>query len=181
MSVFSQTTLRALHAMLSQHKNPHNIATLVPAFGLRETISERPCRFGVGARETVYTKTPLINDYFSISAAIELTPKWFLCLTSGYTKDDGSESAPATPSIEKPRTWAPKTFERIYTLLRDAECYTFDIMETANHTPAGNAQESGRDAPKIEWVDQGGGGFSGDDFHGTITWKLGDYYLIGHY
>lgn len=31
-----------------------------------------------------------------------------------------------------------------------------------------------------EWVDQRAGP-CGDDFYGTVTWKLGDFYLIAHY
>ena len=34
---------------------------------------------------------------------------------------------------------------------------------------------------KFEWVDQSGGGFSGDDFYGTVTFELGEFHLIVSY
>lgn len=55
------------------------------------------------------------------------------------------------------------------------------VKHVSEHEPKGEVQECDTGHVKTEWVDQHGPGISGDDFYGTVTWKLGDHYLIAYY
>lgn len=75
-----------------------------------------------------------------------------------------------------------KTLGAINDLIATADgVHSVMLKPCSEHTPKGNVQDSDSEHVKTEWVDQYGPGFSGDDFYGTITWKLGDYYLIAQY
>ena len=72
-----------------------------------------------------------------------------------------------------------KTLETIHGLISDVDgFYGANIYLANEHSPKGELQDCDFAGVSKEWVDQSGPGFSGDDFHGTITWKLGDYYLV---
>ncbi|MBL4757406.1 MAG: hypothetical protein JKY32_07160 [Rhizobiales bacterium] len=56
-------------------------------------------------------------------------------------------------------------------------CYGIMVKHQSEHTPKGITQDCDTGHVKSEWVSQSAG-FSGDDFTGTVTWKLGEYYVI---
>lgn len=55
------------------------------------------------------------------------------------------------------------------------------IRAASCHIPVGVEQDCNSGLVTKEWVDQHGPGIGGDDYHGTVTWKLGDFYLIASY
>lgn len=56
-----------------------------------------------------------------------------------------------------------------------------ELIRADEHEPKGALQECDTGHVGTEWVNQSGPGMFGDDFHGTVTWKLGDFYLIAHF
>lgn len=82
-------------------------------------------------------------------------------------------------------TFSSKTMLAIDTLSRSIEgAHTIFLQRHEGNPPRGKRQDY--EGPpvngiKYEWVDQSGGGFSGDDFNGTVTFILGDYHLIVSY
>ena len=82
--------------------------------------------------------------------------------------------------------WSSKTMSAIQTLINSVEDRTwFELKRHEGQPPSGHRQDYEGDPVqgiKHEWVDQTmNGGFSGDDFAGTVTFILGDYHLIVHY
>lgn len=74
----------------------------------------------------------------------------------------------------------------ISTLISSVEDRTwFDLKLHDGQPPAGRKQDyEGKNVQGIkhEWVSQTtNGGFSGDEFAGTVTFILGEYHLIIHY
>lgn len=59
--------------------------------------------------------------------------------------------------------------------------YRIEIKRLTDHNPVGEEQACDTGHVETEWVDQHGPGMAGDEFNGTVTWKLGEYYLIAHY
>lgn len=55
------------------------------------------------------------------------------------------------------------------------------IRSAESHQPKGIEQDCDCDVVATEWVDQYGPGMSGDDFHGFLTWKLGEFYVVAEY
>jgi len=78
--------------------------------------------------------------------------------------------------------WSNKTMEAIATLVGSVDgAYSLLLRKHEGAKPRGKRQDyDGPEVPGIrdEWVDQNGGGISGDDFHGTVSFVLGDYHLI---
>jgi hypothetical protein len=60
-------------------------------------------------------------------------------------------------------------------------CHGVEIKPAAEHLPKGEMQDCDAGIVPKEWVDQRGPGMAGDEFYGTVTWKLGDFYLIASY
>lgn len=81
--------------------------------------------------------------------------------------------------------FSSKTMQSIDTLSRSVDgAYNVFLQRHEGKPPRGKCQDYEGPAVKgikHEWVDQSGGGFSGDDFHGTVTFVLGDYHLIVSY
>ncbi|MBC8718775.1 hypothetical protein [Ochrobactrum sp. Marseille-Q0166] len=82
-------------------------------------------------------------------------------------------------------SFSSKTMQAIDTLSRSVDgVWSVMLIRHEGRPPRGNRQEY--EGPPVngikhEWVDQSGGGFTGDDFHGTVTFVLGDYHLIASY
>lgn len=74
-----------------------------------------------------------------------------------------------------------KTLSAIYELANHADSHGLRIVRADRYKPKGEKQDCGIAGVKHEWVKQSGGGFTGDDFHGTVTWKIGDFYVIAYY
>lgn len=75
-----------------------------------------------------------------------------------------------------------KTLDAIHDLIEGVDgCYGVEIKRASEHEPKGDIQECDTRHIETEWVDQSGPGMFGDEFHGTVTWKLGDHYLIAHF
>lgn len=55
------------------------------------------------------------------------------------------------------------------------------VRSAESHEPKGIEQDCDCGVVATEWVKQFGPGFAGDDFHGFITWKLGDFYVVAEY
>lgn len=55
-----------------------------------------------------------------------------------------------------------------------------ELKPSDSHEPKGKAQECDTGHVKTEWVDQRCG-IAGDDWTGTVTWKIGGFYLIAHF
>ena len=81
--------------------------------------------------------------------------------------------------------WSDKTLKAIEVLSSSVEgSYSITITHKPGKTPKGSKQDYEGpvvDGVKHEWVDQDGGGFSGDDFHGHVTFVLGEYHLAVWY
>ncbi len=77
--------------------------------------------------------------------------------------------------------WSSKTLDAITVLASSVDgAYSVAIKKKLGQTPSGSKQDyegPAVDGVKHEWVVQGGGGITGDDFHGTVTFVLGDYHL----
>lgn len=184
MGSFATPTLDALATLIAAR--PGATFTLVPAFTPRTLLDERPCPQGIADSTFCYARDSYGEEdrqQHATSIGMRLGDGWVLCSHQHNSTDpyqDHDLSAVQRPA-SKPRVWGARTMERLYTLLREAECYTFTLVPKADHTPKGKRQASGHTSPAYEWVDQGGGGISGDDFHGSITWTINGYYLIGLY
>ena len=75
-----------------------------------------------------------------------------------------------------------KTLSAIKDLTEGVDgCHGIRIFRADKHQPKGIVQDCDTGHVKTEWVDQNGPGISGDDFYGTVTWKLGDHYLVAYY
>ena len=75
-----------------------------------------------------------------------------------------------------------KTLAAIQTLISSVDgCHTVSIKPASAHTPIGEIQDCDAGPVLKEWVDQKGPGMGGDEFYGTVTWRLGDFYLIAGY
>jgi hypothetical protein len=75
-----------------------------------------------------------------------------------------------------------KTLAAVQALITGVDgCYSVSIKSVAEHIPQGDVQDCDSGVVQKEWVDQRGPGQMGDEFHGTVTWKLGDFYLIASY
>lgn len=59
--------------------------------------------------------------------------------------------------------------------------HRLEVLPVQEHEPAGKQQDCSAADGGVEWVDQHGPGMAGDDFWGTVTWKLGSYYVVVHY
>ena len=82
--------------------------------------------------------------------------------------------------------WSTKTMSAISTLIKSVEDRTwFDLKRHEGQPPTGRKQDYEGETVrgiKHEWVSQTtNGGFSGDEFAGTVTFILGEYHLIIHY
>ena len=88
-------------------------------------------------------------------------------------------------ALETQLAAAEKALDAISTLIGSVEgAYSVTLKGHEGFMPKGKRQDY--EGPtvrgvKYEWVDQSGGGFSGDDFHGTVTFVLDDYHLIVDY
>lgn len=78
--------------------------------------------------------------------------------------------------------WSSKTLDAIAVLSSSVDgAYSVAIKKKPGQTPSGEKQDyegPAVDGVKHEWVNQGGGGITGDDFHGDVTFVLGDYHLV---
>jgi hypothetical protein len=104
-------------------------------------------------------------------------------LTQGWVLDavligPPEHTLPRT-QVVAPRTWSEATLSAIEGLLDRGDGFVaFQVLEAANATPKGKVQDCERGWVVREWVDQSCG-YSGDDFSGTVTWKLGQHLLVG--
>jgi hypothetical protein len=78
--------------------------------------------------------------------------------------------------------WSNKTLNAITVLASSVDgAYSAVVKHNPGQTPSGTKQDYEGPAVngvKHEWVDQGGGGITGDDFHGFVTFVLGEYHLV---
>lgn len=71
------------------------------------------------------------------------------------------------------------TLRIMHDLLTDIDGFIgANIYPASEYVPKGKIQECDLHGIDQEWVNQFGPGMYGDDFNGTVTWKLGDYYLV---
>lgn len=77
------------------------------------------------------------------------------------------------------------TLGAIATLLDEAsknvQLGSVRVRKAQEHKPKGIEQDCDYGVVATEWVDQYGPGMSGDDFHGFLTWKLGEFYVVAEY
>lgn len=78
--------------------------------------------------------------------------------------------------------WSTKTLGAISKLAGSVDgVYSVKVTKHDGKPPPGKKQRYEGDpvsGVKYEWVDQStGGGFTGDEFAGTVTFILGDYHL----
>lgn len=73
-----------------------------------------------------------------------------------------------------------KTMQAICDLVKSVDGVTdVTILPASEHAPKGIIQDCDAGIVTKEWVDQRSGAIpSGDDFYGTVTWRLGDFYVI---
>lgn len=76
-----------------------------------------------------------------------------------------------------------KTLDAISKLVESVEgVCSIKICKAEGYAPRGIMQDCDAGVVPKEWVNQTtNGGFSGDEFAGTVTWKLGSHYLIASY
>lgn len=87
-----------------------------------------------------------------------------------------------TTKARKMTQFCAKTLEAIQALLDGVDgCNAVSIKRADEHEPVGDVQDCDTGHVEAEWVDQHGPGMAGDDFFGTVTWKLGEHYLIAYY
>ena len=180
MNLFSKPTLIGLAALIDARRATSHSFAIVPTFAPRNAGAQRPCPQGIAGVETAFHDTDA--NQTCLGSALVLTPNWML-VTHTWVRATFPPCDTSLSSLTQhaPKTWHEPTLERIHALLNEAEAFDFALKPVHAHTPRGEVQETGRSAPAQEWVNQGGGGLSGDDFHGTITWRLNGQYLIAHY
>jgi hypothetical protein len=59
--------------------------------------------------------------------------------------------------------------------------YMLKMYAIHEHEPKGKLQDCDTKYVKTEWIYQEGPGMSGDDYYGTVTWLLGDFYVVAHF
>lgn len=72
-----------------------------------------------------------------------------------------------------------KAIRRLYEGVDGA--HGIEVKAVSEHDPKGKEQDCVLATGGVEWVDQHGPGMVGDEFWGTVTWRLGDHYLITHF
>ena len=72
-----------------------------------------------------------------------------------------------------------KTMDAISDLAKSVDGVTdISLHRAEGFTPKGKEQDCDCGVVPTEWVNQSGPGFAGDDFTGTVTWRLGSHYLV---
>lgn len=96
---------------------------------------------------------------------------------------DGWSNALHAAGYQKPEPVKEPTLMRLKKLYDCVDgAYKIDVFPVDEHTPAGKQQDCSDLADDgVEWVAQHGPGMAGDDFWGTVTWKLGAYYVVVHF
>lgn len=76
-----------------------------------------------------------------------------------------------------------KTLDALMALVDSVDGVTsFRVYGADGFTPKGEVKDCDVGIVAKEWVDQTtGGGFSGDEFAGTVTWRLGRHYVVVQY
>lgn len=127
-----------------------------------------PCPFGLGTQAWLRRLDGADHEDIGTWAVwIELTPNWrvvanLLCR--------GKPSFVARP-IAPPRRWSEATLAGIHGLLDPSYGFFGFRVEGPDAVPKGHVQPRDAGIVSKEWVDQSGG-FSGDDFSGTVSWKM---------
>jgi len=56
-----------------------------------------------------------------------------------------------------------------------------NIHEDKRFHPIGKTQDCDLEWIGKEWIDQRSAGMDGDSFYGTVTWKVGNLYLVADF
>ena len=74
------------------------------------------------------------------------------------------------------------TMYAIETLAKSVDgVHGISLHPSEGFKPKGVEQDCDAGVVSKEWVKQSGPGMAGDDFHGTVTWCLGSYYLVAEF